>query len=134
MICNTLYTCSCNDVVNVCDSSRFGFVTFDDIATAKKMLNKHNGTEVDGCVIDMRFAEDRRSSGGGGGGGRGWGRGGGGGGFRGRGGGRGETLSLSLCWKVVEGGVDSEQLLKTGGPSRSSEVNEFLSMMTMTER
>lgn len=63
---------------------RFGFITFEDIPTAKKMLNQHNGTEVDGCQIDMRFAEERRStpqSGGrGGGGGRGRGRGGG---FRG---------------------------------------------------
>ena len=59
---------------------RFGFVTFEDIATAKKMLNKLNGAEVEGRMIDMRFAEERKStpqSGGRGGSGRG--------GFRGRG-------------------------------------------------
>ena len=73
---------------------RFGFITFEDVATAKKMLNKHNGAQVDGRVIEMRFAEERRSTPqSGGGGGRSWGRGGGGGGgFRGRGGGRGEVF------------------------------------------
>ena len=60
---------------------RFGFVTFDDVATAKKALEKFDGHEVDGFNIGLRFAEDRPREGGStgrGGGGRGGGRGRGG--------------------------------------------------------
>ncbi len=70
---------------------------------AKKALSEHDGAEVDGFSISLRFAEDRPKESPGGGGGRGGfgGRGGGGGrgrggfgsrgggGFGGRGGGRG---------------------------------------------
>ncbi len=84
-----------------CSGYRFGFVRFDDVGMAKKALSEHDGAEVDGFSISLRFAEDRpkESPGGGGGragfGGRGGGRGRGGfggrggGGFEGRGGGRG---------------------------------------------
>lgn len=85
-------------------------MSFEDVPTAKEMLNKLNGTEIDGCVIDMRFAEDRSNTPRGGGGGGFRGRGGGGG-FRGRGG-RGESLCpwsyntspFLLCKVVVEEG------------------------------
>ena len=61
-------------------------MTFDDVATAKKALQKYDGHEVDGFNIGLRYAEDRPREGGstGRGGGRGRGRG-----FGGRGGGRG---------------------------------------------
>lgn len=92
--CSILYN---NNCFILCSS--FGFVTFDDVSTAKKAMNDYDGTEVDGFNIGLRFAEDRpRESGGrggrGGGDGGGYrGRGGGdGGGFRGRGGGRGKVL------------------------------------------
>ena len=77
---------------------RFGFVTFTDVASAQQALKNHDGCEVEGREIGLRFAEDRaaKSPGGGRGGGRGgggFGRGGGGfgrgGGGFGRGGGRG---------------------------------------------
>lgn len=72
-------------------SPRFGFVTFDDIPSAKKALGVHNNTDIDGRNIEIRFAEDRRGGGGGGGAPRG-------GGFRGGRGGRGrggkEIISL----------------------------------------
>ena len=69
---------------------RFGFVTFDDVATAEKALKQYNGTSVDGREISLRFAEERSEGGGGGGGGGGFGRGRGGrGGGFGRGGGGG---------------------------------------------
>lgn len=59
---------------------RFGFITFDDVATAKKAL-EYDGTEVDGFNIGLRFAEDKPRDSGGRGfdGGRGRGRGGRGG-------------------------------------------------------
>ena len=63
--------------------SRFGFVSFEDSSTAEKMMKKHDGTDIDGFQISLRFAEERNRDGGGGGGrgGRtpdfgGWGRGG----------------------------------------------------------
>ena len=51
-------------------------MTFEDIRTAEKMLEKYDGVDLDGFQISLKFAEERRS-GGGGGGGRGsdWGRG-----------------------------------------------------------
>ena len=66
--------------------SRFGFVTFDDQSTAEKMIKKHDGADIDGFQISLRYAEDRNRDGGGGRGGRtpdfggrgrggGWGRG-----------------------------------------------------------
>ena len=61
---------------------RFGFVTFDDIAAAKKAMADFNGQEVDGFQIGLRFAEDRQREGGSAGRGSG---GRGRGGFRGRG-------------------------------------------------
>lgn len=67
-------------------------MTFDDVATAQRALKKHDGCEIEGRQIGLRFAEDRSTGGGGRGGGGGWrGGGGGGGGWRGggRGGGRG---------------------------------------------
>lgn len=69
-------------------------MTFTDVASAQKALKKHDGCEVEGREIGLRFAEDRtaKSPGGGRGGGRGgggFGRGGGRGGSFGRGGGRG---------------------------------------------
>ena len=57
---------------------RFGFVTFEDIRTAERMLEKYNGADLDGFQISLKFAEERRSGGGGGGGGgrsSDWGRG-----------------------------------------------------------
>ncbi len=92
---------------------RFGFVTFDDVAAAKKALSEFDGHEVDGFNIGLRFAEDRPREGGSGGrgggrggggfggrgggfGGRGGGFGGRGGGFGGRGGGRGKQR-LGVC-------------------------------------
>ncbi|KAL5491992.1 hypothetical protein EMCRGX_G017375 [Ephydatia muelleri] len=106
----------------------FGFVTFDDVATAQKALKEYNGTTVDGREISLRFAEERSEGGGGGGsgggfgrgrggrgggfgrggrgGGGGFGRGGrGGGGFGGRGGGRGRG--------------------RGGNPSRSGSIQEY---------
>ena len=62
---------------------RFGFITFDDIAAAKKAMSKNDGAEVDGFTISLRFAEDRPRDGASGG--RGGGRGGGRDGGRGRG-------------------------------------------------
>lgn len=55
---------------------RFGFVTFDDVATAKKALSEYDGYEVDGKSIGLRFAEDRPRDGASGGRGGGRGRGG----------------------------------------------------------
>ena len=79
-------------------SSRFGFVTFDDIATAKKAQSEFDGHEVDGYNIGLRFAEDRPREGGSAGrGGRGGGGFGGGGFGRGRGGGRGMAIIVSVC-------------------------------------
>ena len=80
---------------------RFGFVTFDDVATAKKALEQFDGQEVDGFNIGLRFAEDRPKEGGSAGrsrGGRGGGFGGRGGGFGGRGGGRGNVDLYCVCW------------------------------------
>ena len=54
-------------------SCRFGFVTFEDVATAERILNKYDGTDLDGFQITLKFAEQRK--GGGGGGGSDWGRG-----------------------------------------------------------
>ena len=62
----------------LCELFSFGFVTFDDVASAKKAMEQHDGVEIDGFVIGLRFAEERPRDGG-----RGGGRGGGG--FRGRG-------------------------------------------------
>ena len=45
---------------------RFGFVTFEDIRTAERMLEKYDGTDLDGFQISLKFAEERRSGGGGG--------------------------------------------------------------------
>ena len=68
-------------------------MTFEDIASAQRALRKHNGCEVEGREIEVRFAEDRGGGGGRGGSG-GFGRGGGGfdrGGSFDRGGGRGRV-------------------------------------------
>lgn len=65
-------------------------MTFEDVASAQRALKKHDGCEVEGRQIGLRFAEDRSAGGGGRGGGRGsFGRGGGRGGFGRGGGGRG---------------------------------------------
>lgn len=54
----------------------FGFVTFDDIATAKKALEEHEGKEMNGNHIELRYADDRSRDGGRGGRrGGGWGGG-----------------------------------------------------------
>ena len=45
---------------------RFGFVTFEDVRTAERMLEKYDGTDLDGFQISLKFAEERRSGGGGG--------------------------------------------------------------------
>ncbi len=81
------------------DCFSFGFITFDDLPTAKKALDL-DGQEIDGFNIGLRFAEDKPRDSGGGRGGRGGGGGygGGGGGYdggrgRGRGGGRGESFN-----------------------------------------
>ena len=64
-------------------------MTFEDVASAQRALKKHDGCEVEGRQIGLRFAEDRSAGGGGRGGGRGgFGRGGG------RGGGRGRLLCI----------------------------------------
>lgn len=47
---------------------RFGFVTFEDVASAQRALKKHDGCEVEGRQIGLRFAEDRSAGGGGRGG------------------------------------------------------------------
>ena len=47
---------------------RFGFVTFDDVKTAERMMDKYNGIDLDGFQITLQFAEERRGGGGGGGG------------------------------------------------------------------
>ena len=77
---------------------RFGFISFNDVKEATRAISDHDGTEVDGMTIALRYAEERgdRTPGGGGGrgGGGGWsgGRGFGGRGRGGRGRGRGELL------------------------------------------
>lgn len=77
--------------------SRFGFVTFEDKSTAEKMIKQHDGTDIDGFHISLRFAEDRNRDGGGGGGGGGGGWGGRTPDFGGRGrGGRGRGQSVVL--------------------------------------
>ena len=48
-------------------------MTFEDVATAERMLHKYDGTDLDGFQITLKFAEQRK--GGGGGGGSDWGRG-----------------------------------------------------------
>lgn len=122
---------------------RFGFVTFEDIATAKKMLNKLNGAEVEGRMIDMRFAEERKStpqSGGRGGSGRG--------GFRGRGESQAcihhacththaqdthiSLIYVSYLLKVVVVEEGSEQVLKIRALFKSSKAKKSLLIM-MTE-
>ena len=50
-------------------------MTFEDIRTAEKMLEKYDGVDLDGFQISLKFAEERRSGGGGGGRGSDWGRG-----------------------------------------------------------
>ena len=57
-------------------SFRFGFVTFEDVKTAERMLEKYDGADLDGFNITLRFADERRGAGGGGGGrSSDWGRG-----------------------------------------------------------
>lgn len=73
--------------------SRFGFVDFDDVETAKSALTEMSGASIDGREVRLDYSSPR-PEGGGRGGGRGGGfggRGGGGygGGFGGRGGGGG---------------------------------------------
>jgi heterogeneous nuclear ribonucleoprotein A1/A3 len=60
-------------------SRGFGFVTFEDPASAQAALEAMNGKELDGRSLRVDLANDRPRGGGGGGGGRG-----GGGGGRGR--------------------------------------------------
>lgn len=55
----------------------FGFITFDDVGSAKKALEL-DGTSIDGFNIGLRFAEDKPRDGGGRGQDRGRGRGRGG--------------------------------------------------------
>jgi RNA recognition motif-containing protein len=59
----------------VTTTCRFGFITFEDIRTAERILEKYDGSDLDGFQISLKFAEERKS----GGGGRSsdWGRGGG---------------------------------------------------------
>ena len=87
----------------------FGFITFDDLPTAKKALDL-DGQEIDGFNIGLRFAEDKPRDSGGRGGGRGGGGGYGGGGYdggrgRGRGGGRGEKFNIILVLCVIDSNV-----------------------------
>ena len=65
-------------------------MSFEDSSTAEKMMKKHDGTDIDGFQISLRFAEERNRDGGGGRGGRTPDFGG-----RGRGGSRGRGQSLS---------------------------------------
>ena len=72
-VCVCVSKCPAHNIhVHVCDSSflflRFGFVTFEDMDTAEKMIRKHDGADIDGFQISLRFAEDRNRGGGGGGG------------------------------------------------------------------
>ena len=61
-------------------SRGFGFVTFNDEASAQQAVSEMNGTELDGRPIVVNEAKEQAPRGnGGGGGGRGY-RGGGGGG------------------------------------------------------
>ena len=59
-------------------SRGFGFVTFDDDASASAAKEALNGSELDGRTIRVDEAVERRGGSGGGGGGRGGPRGGGG--------------------------------------------------------
>lgn len=43
---------------------RFGFITFDDVDTATKVLDGMDGTVVDGYNIELRYAEDKGRGGG----------------------------------------------------------------------
>lgn len=63
----------------------FGFITFEDVSTAKQVMKKNDGMDVDGEYISLRFAEERGRGGGRGGGSPGFGRGRGRGGRGGRG-------------------------------------------------
>ncbi len=68
-------------------SRGFGFVTFAEASQAQEARDQMNGEYLDGRMIRVDVAHDRRSGGGGGGGNRGGGGyGGGGGGGRGGGG------------------------------------------------
>ena len=66
-------------------TNRFGFITFEDVSTAKQVMKKNDGMDVDGEYISLRFAEERGRGGGRGGGSPGFGRGRGRGGRGGRG-------------------------------------------------
>jgi len=66
-------------------SRGFGFVTFDDDASAQAAIADMHETELDGRTINVNEARERAPRRGGGGGGYG---GGGGGGYGGGGGGR----------------------------------------------
>jgi len=71
-------------------SRGFGFVSYQDEASAQNALSKMNGAMLDGRTLKVDAAQERpRGDWGGGGGGGGGGRGGGGGGFGGGGGGGG---------------------------------------------
>lgn len=50
-------------------------MTFEDVRTAERMLERYDGTDLDGFQITLKFAEERRSGGGGGGRSSDWGRG-----------------------------------------------------------
>ena len=47
---------------------RFAFVSFEDQGTADKMMKKHDGAEVDGFQISLKYAGERNRDGGGRGG------------------------------------------------------------------
>src|SRR5690606_25220229 len=68
-------------------SRGFGFVSFQDEASAQNALSKMNGAVLDGRTLKVDTAQERPRGDGGGGGG--WGGGGGRGGGGGFGGGRG---------------------------------------------
>jgi nucleolin len=95
----------CNDVYlpknrETGERRGFGFIRYDTVAMATKALKEHNGIEVDGQQIELRYAEDRSNDGTPSSGGRGGGRGGRGGG-RGRGG-RGGGFSAAKKGSIQE--------------------------------
>jgi RNA recognition motif-containing protein len=65
-------------------SRGFGFVTFEDDASAQEAVSSMDGQNLDGRTIRVNEAQEKRPRSGGGGGG------GGGGGYRGGGGGGGD--------------------------------------------
>lgn len=85
-------------------------MTFDDVASATKALNKLDGQEVDGFNIGLRYAEDRPRDGGS----AGRGSAGGGRGRGGRGGGRGEAWRVYGCCVLVVCSNSSTPLLCAG--------------------